>query len=156
GATQVTALLTAVHRDLPGSGEFDNLVDRSLSLGGRFDHQWDDHGWRLWGFLAGTDVSGSRKALTTRQKSSIHYFQRPAATRANLDTTLTGLAGREWRLELDRQNASFTGGVWLAEISKGFEVNDIGFGTARERLDGGFKLGYLHIKPGRWLRDYNL
>jgi hypothetical protein len=32
----------------------------------------------------------------------------------NFDTTATSLGGREWRLELDKQNSSVTGGVWMA------------------------------------------
>jgi hypothetical protein len=156
GASQVSGIFTAVHRDLPGTGEFDNLVDQAYTAGARFEHQWASRTMRLSGFLAGSRISGAPGALLEVQKSSTHYFQRPDATRFQLDSTATSLSGREWRLQLDRMNSSITGGIWLAEITKGFEINDFGFSSARERLDGGLRLGYLQIRPGRIFRDYSL
>jgi hypothetical protein len=156
GASQVSGVVTAVHRDLPRSGEFDDLVDQAYTAGARFEHQWANRTMRMSGFLAGSHISGDPEALLAVQKSSNHYFQRPDATRFRLDSTATSLGGREWRLQLDRINTSVTGGVWLAEISKGFEINDFGFSMARERIDGGARLGYLQIRPGKIFRDYNL
>jgi hypothetical protein len=85
-------------------------------------------------------VRGSPTALTAIQRASNHYFQRPDATGSRVDSTATSMSGREWRLQLDRLNASWTGGVWLAEVSDGFEINDLGFGNSRERLDGGLRV----------------
>jgi hypothetical protein len=156
GASQVSGIFTAVHRDLPGTGEFDDLVDQAYTVGARFEHQWANRTMRLTGFLAGSRINGDPQALIAVQKSSTHYFQRPDATRFQLDSTATSLSGREWRLQLDRVNTSVTGGIWLAEITKGFEINDFGFSSARERLDGGVRLGYLQIRPGRVFRDYSV
>src|SRR6185503_15630245 len=109
-------------------GDFDNLPDQAYNAGVRFDHQWGDRKWKLAGFLAGSRVQGAPAALVAIQRSSIHYFQRPDATRARLDTTATSLSGAEWRMQLDRQNTeNWTGSVWTAGVTKGFEVNDPGF-----------------------------
>jgi hypothetical protein len=156
GLSQIGAIVTGLHRDLPGSGEFNALPGRAFTAGGRFDQQWDDRRWKLFGFLAGSRVEGSNAALIALQRSSIHYFQRPDATRARVDSSATSMTGAEWRLELDRQNTkNWTGAVWTAGLTKGFDVNELGFSTNRERLDGGARLGYRELKA-RYLRDYNV
>ncbi len=157
GASQVGAIFTAVHRDLPETGAFDSLLDQAYTAGVHFDHQWNERAWRLNGFLAGSHVRGSAEALTRVQTASNHYSQRPDATRAHVDSTATSLTGAEWRLQLDRQNTEhWTGSVWLAEVTNGFEINDLGFSGERERLDGGVRFGYREIRPGKIFRDYSL
>jgi hypothetical protein len=157
GLSQVGVIGTALHRDLPGDGAFDNLPAQAYSLGARFDTQWDDRRWKLAGFLAGSRVQGSPEALVAVQRSSVHYFQRPDATRARVDPDATSLTGAEWRLQLDRQNTEhWTGSLWTAGVTKGFEVNDLGFSTNRERIDGGFGLGYRELTPGSVVREYNV
>ena len=156
GASQVSGIVTAMRRSLPNSGEFGHLPAQAYSAGMRFEHQWSDRVWRLSGFLAGSHVRGEPEALTRIQRASNHYFQRPDATRLRVDSTATSITGAEWRLQLDRQNTAWTGGVWLAEVTKGFEINDFGFSSNQERLDGGFRVGYLQIEPGRIFRDYSV
>jgi hypothetical protein len=157
GLSQVGTIATVIHRELPASGEFANLPDQAYSLGGRFDTQWDDRKWKLAAFLAGSRVEGSPEALVAIQRSSVHYFQRPDATRARVDSSATSMMGAEWRVQLDRQNTEhWSGSLWHAGVTKGFEVNDFGFSTNRERLDGGASLGYRELTPGSVLRQFNL
>ena len=156
GASQVGAIATALHRDLPTDGALGFLPTQAYNGGLRFEHQWNDRGWRLNGFLAGSHVRGTPAALVAIQRASNHYFQRPDATRARVDSSATALSGAEWRVQLDRQNTEhWTGSVWAAEVTKGFEINDLGFSSSRERLDGGFRLGYREIRPGKYFRNYN-
>jgi hypothetical protein len=157
GASQVSALLTGMSRNLPADGGFDFLPGQAFSGGVRIDHQMQDRAWRLNGFLAGSHVRGSSAAMVALQRASNHYFQRPDGTRASVDSSATSLSGLEWRLQLDRQNAEhWSGSVWLAQVTQGFEINDLGFSGTRERLDGGFRVGYREITPGRIFRDYSL
>jgi hypothetical protein len=157
GASQVGGIATALHRDLPGNGTLDFIPDQAYTAGVRFDHQWNDRGWRLNGFFAGSHVRGSPEALVAVQRSSNHYFQRPDATRSAVDSTATSMSGVEWRLQLDRQNTRhWLGSVWLAQVTKGFEINDMGFSTSRERLDGGTRFGYREIRPGSVFRNYSV
>ena len=109
------------------------------------------------GFLAGSLVKGSPSASTAIQRSSVHYFQRPDATRAQVDPSATALSGVDWRLQLDRQNGEhWTGSIWLAEVTKGFEINDLGFSWNREHIDWGFRAGYREVRAGRIFRDYDI
>ena len=156
GASQVGVLGTAMHRALPADGTFDDLSSTAFSGGVRFNHQWSDRDWAIFGYFAGSHVRGSPEAITDIQRSSIHYFQRPDATRFAVDSTATSIGGRDWRLTFARQNGEhWTWSVWAAEVSKGFEVNDLGFSTRSEVLDGGARVTYREIQPGSVFRQYN-
>lgn len=156
GTTQIRGLGAVMSRDLPADGAFDWLTSKAFDAGLRFEHQWNDRNWAIWGFFAGSHVRGSEVAMTRVQRSSTHYLQRPDATRFSVDEAATSLSGRDWRLQLDKRNGThWTGSIWAAEVSDVFEVGDIGFSTNAERLDGGFRVGYREIQPGRYLRDYN-
>jgi hypothetical protein len=157
GASQIGVLGTAVHRDLPSDASFDWLPSSAFSGGVRFNHQWSNRDWAVFGYFSGSHVQGPTQAITRIQRSSIHYFQRPDATRFTLDPNATSIGGRDWRLTFAKQNGEhWTWSVWAAEVSKGFEVNDLGFSTRTEVLDGGAALTYREIRPGRIFRNYNL
>ncbi len=156
GQSQIGVLGTVMRRELPGSGDFDWLPSSAFSGGVKFNHQWNDRDWGVYGYFAGSHVRGSEEAITRIQRSSIHYYQRPDATRFSPDPTATSITGRDWRLTLEKQNGEhWTGSVWAAEVSKGFEVNDIGFSTRSEVIDGGARINYREIQPGDHLRSYD-
>jgi hypothetical protein len=157
GLSQVGAIFTGLRRELPGDGVFDFLPGEAFNAGARFDHQWGRRTWHLNGYVAGSHVRGDPESMIKIQRASNHYFQRPDATRAAVDSSATSLTGGEWRLQLDRQNTRhWIGSAWLAEATKGFEVNDLGFSSSRERMESGLRIGYREIKPGRFFRDYNV
>ncbi len=157
GQTQVRGMMTAMNRDLPGDGAFDWLPSNAFNGGVRFEHQWNDRDYAVWGFFSGSYVTGSAEAMERIQRSSTHYLQRPDATRFSVDPTKTGLAGRDWRLQVEKRGGEhWTAALWAAEVSKLFEVNDVGFSNNAERLDGGFRIGYREIQPGSVFRDYNI
>ncbi len=157
GQSHVGGIVTALTRELPADGAFDYLPSTAYNAGVNFEHQWGDREWALWGFLAGSLVRGTPEAITDIQGSSNHYFQRPDATRFTLDPTATSISGAEWRLQFERRSGlHWTGSVWLGEVTKGFEINDLGFSGSSERLDGGVRLGYREIQPGSLFRSYNV
>ncbi len=160
GATQVGGILTGVHRNLPASGSLDFLTTSAFSGAIDFEHNWGgprSRNWALWGFYAHGQVFGREAAILDLQEASNHYYQRPDATRFGIDSTRTSLGGRNWRLQFERRSADhWTGALWLAEVSSGFEINDLGFWNRGERLDGGARLSYQEITPGSLLRSYRI
>jgi len=156
GASNIGGIVTGMRRELPGDGSFDFLPGTAYNAGLRFEHQWDEREWALWGFFAGSHVRGSENALLEIQTASNHYFQRPDATRLGVDSTATALSGAEWRLQMERRRGDWTGAIWAAEVTDGFEINDVGFSQSAERLDAGFRVGYREIEPGDWYRSYNV
>ena len=156
GTTQIRGMGTVLSRELPEDGSFDWLPSSAFNGGVRFEHQWSDRAWALWGFLAGSHVRGDEEAITQIQRASNHYYQRPDATRSELDPTARSMSGAEWRLQLERRTGDWTGAIWAAEVTNGFEINDAGFSGTAERVDGGFRVGYREIQPGSLFRNYNI
>ncbi len=158
GASQFGAVGSLMHRALPDDGAFDYLTSEAFTGGVDFEHNWGgarERDWAVYGYLAGSRVQGSTEALTRLQRASNHYFQRPDATRFAVDSTATSMNGYNWRLQFARRDSqNWSGAVWFAQISPGFEVNDLGFSRSNERLDGGARIEYQHITPGRFFRNY--
>jgi hypothetical protein len=160
GGTQIGTMVTVTNRELPNDASFDYLSSNAYAAGLDFEHNWGgprSRDWALTGYLAGTNVRGSPTAMLGLQQRSNHYFQRPDATRVSLDSTATQMTGVEWRLEFKRQSARhWTGGVWVGEVTPGFEVNDLGFSQSGEKLDIGGRIQYQEIRPGKVLRNYRV
>jgi Domain of unknown function (DUF5916)/Carbohydrate family 9 binding domain-like len=149
GQSRIGGIMTAARRSLPQSGEFDDLPDGAYSLGLDFEHTWGNREWALWGFFSGSHVAGDSTAITRIQRASNHYRQRPDLEWSALDSSATSMTGANWRLQFERRVGHWTGAVWAAEITSGFEVNDLGFSTDPERLDGGFRVGFQEVRPNR-------
>ncbi len=157
GRTQVGGIVTGMQRNLPGDGSFDFLPSEAFNAGVDFEHTWNDREWALHGFLAGSFVHGDSTAIIRLQRASNHYFHRPDALYVEADSTATSMSGAEWRLQLDKRSGThWTGGVWVAQVTPGFEINDMGFSQSMERLDGGTRISYREIRPGDLFRSYNL
>jgi len=157
GTTQVGGIVTALHRDITDEGDFDFLPDQAYSAGVDFEHQWSDREWALSGFVAGSHVLGDSTAILRIQRSSNHYFQRPDATRLEVDSAATSISGAQWRLRLAKQSGRhWTGSMWVGELIPGFEVNDLGFNTDREGFDLGARIRYGEIEPTDLFRSYDL
>jgi len=156
GASQVGGIFTAMGRNLPNDGSFDFLSSEAVSSGVRFEHQWNDRDWSLAGFIAGSHVRGDSVALTRIQRSSNHYYQRPDASRFDVDSAATALSGAQWRLHLSRQNGlHWTGSTWVGETTRGLEINDLGYSGSLENLEAGGSLGYREIRPNDWYKSYS-
>lgn len=157
GRTQFGLMGTAMRRNLPADGSFDDLASSSFSGGVNFEHQWANREWGLTGFLAASHVRGDSTAILRVQRANNHLFHRPDATRLQVDSTLTALSGLEWRLQLDKRNGRhWTGGIWMGQVTSGFEVNDVGFSQNPERLDAGMRVGYREIQPSGLLQNYSV
>jgi hypothetical protein len=157
GASTVGGILTAMNRGLPSDGSFDFLPSSAYTAGLRFEHQWGDRTWALEGLVAGSLVQGDSTAITGIQRSSNHLFQRPDATRQSVDSTATSIGGLEWRLQFEKRRGDhWTWSVWAGQLTDGFEINDLGFSQNREKLDGGFRVGYREIEPGSLFQNYNV
>lgn len=153
GQSRIGGIFTAMRRQLPESGVFDDLPRSAFSIGVDFEHSWGDREWALWGFLAGSHVLGDSTAIDRVQRASNHYRQRPDLAWSSYDPSATSMTGADWRLQFERRVGKWTGAVWLAEITSGFEINDLGFSTSPERLDGGFRVGYQQIRPNELFRN---
>jgi hypothetical protein len=172
GATVVGGVLTNVTRDLsardrPYDAEVGRLVDgaeifrpmlaRSATVGGiDFEHNWHQRDWVLTGLLTGTQVAGSRQTITALQRANYRLYQRPDGG-PGVDTTATRLGGYEAAVALAKQGGRhWTGSVAYQEYSRGFELNDLGFGTTTDQRALSWIGFYRENKPaGRMARFRN-
>jgi Domain of unknown function (DUF5916)/Carbohydrate family 9 binding domain-like len=154
GSSNVGGIVTALGRSLPRDGAFDDLSTSTFTAGVDFEHNWKDRTYALWGFYAGSHVRGSKEAMTRVLRNSNHYRQRPDLAWAEYDTTATHLTGAEWRLQFEKRRGRWQAGLWAAEVTPDFEINDLGFSTSQERLDGGASLQYQQVVPRSIFRNY--
>jgi len=153
--SRIGGIVTTVERDLPSDGSLDRIPRRAVTGGLDFEHTWSDREWAVWGFAAGSHVEGSTEAITRLQRSSNHFFQRPDQDYLDFDPEATSMSGAEWRLQFERRSGRhWTGAVWFAQRTPGFEVNDMGFSTSTERLDAGARIEYREPTPGDVFRSY--
>jgi len=127
GATTVGAMLENTHRNV-GDTTFAPLLRSSATFGGfDFEHDMQKRKWIASGFLGGSLVQGSERAIAATQRTSAHYFNRPDSALLNLsyDTTRTSLAGYIGEVALQR-NGSIFGSIALKTSSPALEINDLG------------------------------
>ncbi|MDH5235234.1 MAG: DUF5916 domain-containing protein, partial [Gemmatimonadota bacterium] len=157
GASTIGAIATLQRRALPGDGSFDLLTSEAMSAGFDWEHQWRSRTYAFFGYVAGSLVRGDSTAMIRIQRSSSHYLQRPDARRLRVDSGATSLTGVDWRMTLEkRRGTHWTGSVWAAEVTPTFDVNDLGFSSRQEVLDGGARVRYREITPGRVFRSYGI
>jgi uncharacterized protein DUF5916/cellulose/xylan binding protein with CBM9 domain len=127
GATTVGAMLENTNRAV-GDTTFAPLLRSNATFGGLdFEHDMMKRSWIASGFVGGSLVQGSERAIAATQRTSAHYFNRPDSALLNLsyDTTRTSLAGLISEVALQKNGNTF-GSIALKTSSPGLELNDLG------------------------------
>jgi hypothetical protein len=157
GASTIGAIGTALTRQRPADRSFHFLPSSAFNAGIDWEHQWGNREWAFFGYFSGSHVRGDSVALIRIQRASNHFFQRPDARTVAVDSSARSMSGYDWRMTLDkRRGTHWTGSLWAAQVSPGFEINDVGFSTRQEVLDGGARISYREIVPNRLFRAYNV
>ncbi|MEL6637900.1 MAG: DUF5916 domain-containing protein [Bacteroidota bacterium] len=148
GNTVIGGMLTAVNRNLAGT-ELNFLHRSANSAGLDLMHRWKEQTWYVAANLIGSNVEGSREAITNTQERFHHNFQRVDAEHLSVDTTRTSLLGHGGTLRLGRvgggKRFNFEGGVtWR---SPELELNDIGFLRNTDQISHFFWAGYRIDQP---------
>jgi hypothetical protein len=101
-----------------------------------------DKTYVLTGWGAFSDIHGTQSRITTLQKSSRHYYQRPGLSQLSLDTTATSLSGYAGRWTINKQKGAWQLNTALGVISPGFDVDDLGFIWRTDIVNYHFVVGY--------------
>ncbi|HEV2735533.1 MAG TPA: DUF5916 domain-containing protein, partial [Longimicrobiaceae bacterium] len=154
GNTLVGGILTATHRDMEGE-VFDPFLRSSAYIGGiDAEHSWSKRTYALSGYVAGSLINGSERAIALTQRSSARYFRRPDATDyLTYDSTRTSMRGYSAALAF-RKTGDWRGSFYYQEISPGFEINDAGYQTRVDQRVFNGLYGYRRSKPGPTFRDW--
>ncbi|MDB4917173.1 MAG: hypothetical protein JWM95_4817 [Gemmatimonadetes bacterium] len=156
GATTVGAMLERTSRAVSDT-IFAPFLRSNATFGGvDFEHDMAKRTWIASGFLAGSAVQGSQRAIAATQRVSNHYFQRPDAADLGLryDTTRTSLKGYIGEVALQKQGTNF-GSVAIKTSSPGLELNDLGFQSATGYTAISTLMGHQDFTAGAHLRNWN-
>lgn len=153
GRQSLGAMFTSTNRDLRTEELSNNLAKNAYSFG--------VDGWSfldsakkyvLTGYIAGSNVSGTKEALQNIQEKPYRYFQRPDATYMTLDSNRTSLGGYYTRLMLNKQEGNFYINSAIGAVSPGFENSDLGFQWMADKINGHTVLGYRWYEPDSTFR----
>jgi hypothetical protein len=98
-------------------------------------------------------VSGSTAAIGSTQKSSARYFARPDADHLAFDPDATSLSGFYGGASLEKQTGAWQADLGVTATSPGFEVNDLGFQSAADRIDVNASFGWRQPTTTRHFRN---
>jgi len=131
-------IATSVLRDLQNESLKELLNQNAFSLGlDGWTFLDTRKTWVVSGWFGATTVSGSREAISLRQQSYPHYFQRPDAGHVTMDEDATSMSGWAGRVTLNKQNGNFVLNAAIGAISPGFNSSDMGFQWTSEWPDTG-------------------
>jgi hypothetical protein len=156
GETRFGVFGTATNRSLGGTGLDSRLHSAAYSGGADFAHEWSNRTYRISTMFSASHVQGDPAVITRTQQSSTRYYQRPDASHLSLDPTATSLSGYYAMVDLAKQAGALSAKIALAAASPGYEVNDLGFQSASDRLIIDTNVGYNQPNPGRILRQWDM
>jgi len=134
GNTIAGGMFTATNRKITNPA-IDFLPDAAYTGGLDFQQYWNDRTWYVKVRGAYSNVKGDSIAMTSVQRSSVHYYQRPDATYITLDSSRTNLTGHAGSVEVGRfGNGHFNAMTWVTWRSPGFETNDVGYLRAGDEV----------------------
>lgn len=90
------------------------------------------------------------------QRSSTRYLHRPDATHLSVDSTATSMMGYYAMVDIAKLAGSVGAKVALAFASPGYEVNDMGFQSASDRIILDTNFNYDQNRPGRYFRSWRI
>ncbi len=152
GSHTVGAMVTALNRKLDENLDFLRSAAYAVELDGT--HRWKDNTWGVYWNLAASYIRGSRSTITSAQRSSFRYYQRPDAPHVELDTTRTSLSGYALSVGAGKEAGTWQYGAEYSWVTPGFDISDMGFQWFAD-LQGLYAWGnYLQARP-RWIfRDF--
>ena len=156
GETRFGLFGTAVNRDLAGSNLGGSLHSAAYSGGADFAHEWSNRTYWISSTFAGSYVQGDSAAITRTQRLSTRYYQRPDADHLDLDPNAMSLLGYYAAVTLAKQAGAFGARIAAAAASPGYEVNDLGFQSASDRIIVDTNFSYNQPDAGRIFRNWNV
>lgn len=112
-----------------------------------------DRTYVLTGWSALSHVTGTNERITSLQRSATHYFQRPDATHISVDSSATSLTGYSGRFVLNKNRGDFQLNAAFGFTSPSFEINDLGYGSYSDLMNGHFFAQYNFTKPTEYYQS---
>jgi len=103
--------------------------------------------WVIAGWTGASHVAGNEQRMINLQQSSRHYFQRPDADHAEVDSLANSLTGYAGRIYLNKQKGNFFVNTAFGFITPSFDVNDLGFLYRADIINWHAGAGYYWSDP---------
>ncbi|UCD23127.1 MAG: carbohydrate binding family 9 domain-containing protein [Gemmatimonadota bacterium] len=155
GATGVGAMATGVFRDL-SDPRFSFLRSSAFSGGMDFFHRFWRNQFALNGSFSASYIQGDPIAITSAQRSSARYYQRPDQDYVSLDTTATSMTGYAASMQLGKVAGNWVYGTDFYAYAPGLEVNDAGFESQADRIFSGVRVQRRWLQPGKVFRTFRI
>jgi hypothetical protein len=155
GNTAVGGLFTAVNRSMDNAALESALRSSAYLAGVDLNHFWGNRNWALDASFATSMLHGSTAAISSAQRSSARYYQRPDADHIEFDSTRTDLYGHVAQIAVTKVSGGHWGGnIAYQEKSPGYETNDIGFAQTVGRRGLSTDIHYQQTRPGPLFRNW--
>ena len=140
------------------SDELRNSINKSALVfaGDGWTFLDKDNTYVLTGWGAVSNVTGSKERMISLQESPIHYFQRPDVSYISVDSSASSLTGYSGRLMLNKNRGRWVFNTAVGFISPQFEVNDLGFGSYSDYINGHFFTSYRWNEPTDFYLNFGL
>jgi len=154
GETAFGAMGTAVNRDL-GDARAAAALSKSAYTGGiDLGHDFLNKVWNISSYLTASQVSGTPAAITSLQRASSRYYQRPDAESFRLDPGAKSLSGTSGQVQLSKRSGRhWDGNFAYLFVSPDYEINDVGFYQRVDRKGASSRITYNERTPGRFFRS---
>jgi hypothetical protein len=145
--TEIGGSFNSVAREFDRDSLRNQMVSSANTMGIDFKQMFLDKKYSLQANVMGSLLDGSHQAITIRQESDLHEYQRPDAKGLSLDTTKSLLSGEGAFLEIAKQEGFFQ--FWAIEScwSPGLDVNDIGYMRETDKIDQQLLMGLFDTTP---------
>ncbi|HET9604146.1 MAG TPA: DUF5916 domain-containing protein [Gemmatimonadales bacterium] len=147
---------TWTHRFGMDGNSASRLADNALAIGADGRLRFGDDAWQLSGSMLASRVAGDASMI--RSLEFAHGYARPDSVRelsGPLDSahSLTGVAMQG---ALDRTSGNLTTGLSTRLVSRGFELNDLGFQRNSDWLLVAAHWQWLRYRPGHLIRRWSV
>ncbi len=107
----------------------------------------------ITGWASMARIEGNPARMVSVQRSSAHQFQRPDVTHVSVDSTRHVALGPRGRVAVNKQKGNFRLNTAFGWVSPGYDVNDMGFLSRTDNMNGHLVLGYRWFEPDGFFRS---
>jgi Domain of unknown function (DUF5916)/Carbohydrate family 9 binding domain-like len=146
GRNHIGVIATATNRRLE-QASVDVLHSAAYAGGLQGRYRVRSRNYAIAGYLFGSRVAGSPAAIARTQTSFAHLFQRDPA-RLGLDSSATSLSGIASELRFSKDaGGRLRAGLSAHVVTRGFDVNDVGFITRSNFVNTTGWIGRSRMEP---------
>lgn len=150
GNTVAGGFFSSVNRNIDNK-YFETYLRNSAYIAGTdFEHNWNDREYVVSGTFSISQINGSAEVITAAQNAPQRYYQRIDSDELSVDNTKTSLEGFATELSFRKSSGDhFTGSATFAQVSPGYETNDIGFQRRADYKTLSFAFQWQETAPKR-------